>query len=98
MSPPNGNFWSISRKESLEFQQKHALRIRFFEHYCVQMRFLVPGTIEKRYLERKHPFLTEFVLIISSCFIQYNAPLVENANVAQEVNALSKKVFVFSQL
>ena len=46
---------------------------------------------------RKHPFLTEFVLIMNSCF-QYNAPLVENTNVAQEVNALSKKLFVFSQL
>ena len=34
---------------------------------------------------------------MNSCFIQYNAPLVENVNVAQEVNALSKKLFVFSQ-
>ena len=29
MVPPNLNFWSISRKESLESQQKHALRNRF---------------------------------------------------------------------
>ena len=29
MSPPNLNFWSISRKESLESQQKLALRNRF---------------------------------------------------------------------
>ena len=29
MSPPNLNFWSISRKERLESQQKHALRKRF---------------------------------------------------------------------
>ena len=35
---------------------------------------------------------------MNSCFIQYYAPLVENVNVAQEVNALSKKFFVFSQL
>ena len=26
---PNLNFWSMSRKESLESQQKHALRIKF---------------------------------------------------------------------
>ena len=42
--------------------------------------------------------MTGFVLIMNSCFIQYNAPLVEIVNVAQEVNALSKKHFVFSQL
>ena len=29
MSPPNINFWSISCEESLESQQKHALRNRF---------------------------------------------------------------------
>ena len=29
MSPANLNYWSISRKESPESQQKHALRIRF---------------------------------------------------------------------
>ena len=29
MVPPNLYFWSISRKESLESQQKHALRNRF---------------------------------------------------------------------
>ena len=74
------------------------LEIDFCEHYCVQMRFLVPGTIGKRQLERQHPFLTEVVLIINSCFIQYNARLVENVKKAQEVNALSKKLFVFSQL
>ena len=34
---------------------------------------------------------------MNSCFIEYNAPLVENVNVAQEVNAFSKKFFVFSQ-
>ena len=31
MSPPNLNFWSISHKEGLESQQKHALRNRFFQ-------------------------------------------------------------------
>ena len=29
MSPPNFNFWSISRKESPESQQQHALRNSF---------------------------------------------------------------------
>ena len=31
MVPPNLYFWSISRKESLESQQKHALRNRFLQ-------------------------------------------------------------------
>ena len=35
---------------------------------------------------------------MNSCFIQYNSPLVVNVNVAQEVNALSKNLFVLSQL
>ena len=35
---------------------------------------------------------------MNSFFIQYNAPLVEIVSVAQAVNALSKKFFVFSQL
>ena len=74
------------------------LEIGFCEHYCVKMSFLITGTIGKPLLEKKHPFLSEFVLIMNSCFIQYNASLVENVNVAQEVNVLSKKLFVFSQL
>ena len=36
--------------------------------------------------------------IMNSCFIQYNASLVENVNVAQEVNAFSQKFFDFSQI
>ena len=53
------------------------LEIGFCEHYCVQMTISIPGTIEKCSLEREHPFLTEIVSIMNSCFIQYNAPLVE---------------------
>ena len=35
---------------------------------------------------------------MDSCFIQGNAPLVENVKVDQVENALNKKFFVFSQL
>ena len=90
MSPPNLNFWSTSRKESLESHRKMHLEIGFCEHYCVQM------TIGKRYIERERPFATEFESIMNSCFNQYNVSLVKNVNVAQVVNALSKKFFVFS--
>ena len=47
MVPANLNFWSISRKENPEPQQKHALKNRFCEQYCVQMTFEIPGTIGK---------------------------------------------------
>ena len=43
------------------------------------------------------PFLTEFVLFMNSCFIQYNAPLVEYVNVAQEINSLCQKWLVFCE-
>ena len=70
MVAPNLSFWSISLREGLESQQKHALEKGFCEHYCVQMTFQIPGTFEKRSLEKEHPFLTEFVSIRNSCFIQ----------------------------
>ena len=62
------------------------------------MTFFIPGPIGKRYLEIEHPFSAEFVLIMNSCSIQYNALLVENVSVGQEVNALSSKLSVFGQL
>ena len=58
------------------------LEIGFFEHFCVQLAIFLPGTIGKVSLEREHTFL-QFVLIMNSCFIQYNAPLVQHVNVAQ---------------
>ena len=40
MSSPNLNFWSISRKESPESQQKHALRNRFLRTLlCLNVSF-----------------------------------------------------------
>ena len=91
MSPPILNFWSFSRKESLESQQKHALRNRFLRTLCFQMTISIQGTIEKGSLEREHPFLTEFVSNMNSCFIQHNAPLVEYVTVAQEIDSFCQK-------
>ena len=73
------------------------LELDFCEHYCVQMTLSIPGTIEKCSLEREHPFLTEFVLIMNSFFIQYNPPLVEYINAAQEINSFCQKRLVFRQ-
>ena len=98
MCPPNLNFGPSHIKKVKNPNRNMHLEIGFCEQFCVQMTFLLPGIIGKRSLEREDPFLTEFVLFMNSCFVQYNAPLVENVNVAQEVNALSKKLFVFNQL
>ena len=87
MVPPNWNFWSISRKESLESQQKHALRNRFLRTLLYSNVIFNPGYNRKMLKEKEHPFLPEFLLIMNSCFIQYNAPLVEYVNVAQEINS-----------
>ena len=73
------------------------LEIGFCEHYCVQMTLSIPGTGEKSSLEREHPFLTEFVLIMNSCFIQYKAPLVEYIKVYQDINSFCQERLVFWQ-
>ena len=41
--------------------------------------------------------MTEFVSIMNSCFIQYNEPLVEYVNVAQEIDSFCQKWLVFWQ-
>ena len=46
------------------------------EQFCAQVTFL-NRSFGKCSLEREHPFLKKVVLIMNSCFIQYNAPLVK---------------------
>ena len=95
MVPPNLKFWFISSTESLESQQTHALRNRFLRTLFFQLKLLIPGTIGKCSRGKEHPFSTEFVLIMNSCFIQYNAPLVEYVDVAQQVNLFCQKWIIF---
>ena len=52
MSPPNINFWSISREESLESQQKHGLRNRFLRTLLCSNDILNPG-YNRKMLMRK---------------------------------------------
>ena len=73
------------------------LEIGFCENFCVQVTFLIPGTIKKCSWGKEHPFLTEFVLIMTSFFIQYNAPLVEYVNVVHEINSFCQKWLIFCQ-
>ena len=54
------------------------------------MTNLIPVTIGKRAIEKKHPFLTEFVFIMNSCFVHNNAPLVENVQVIARKTRFAK--------
>ena len=98
MSPPNTTFWSISRKQRVESQQKHALRNRFLLTLLCSNEIFNPVYNRKVLIRKRTSILERVCFKYDSCFIQYNAPLVENVNVAQEVNALSKKFILFSQL
>ena len=52
MVPPNLSFWSISRKESLESQQKHALKNRFLRTRFCSNDIFNPG-YNRKMLKRK---------------------------------------------
>ena len=95
MVPPNLNFWSIWRKESLESQQKHALRNSSLRTLLFSNDIFNPAYNRKMLMRKRRPFLTEFVLFMNSCFIQYKATLIENVNVAQEINSFCQKWLVF---
>ena len=80
MDPQSMNFWSISLKESLLNSDMH-LELGFPDYYCVQMKILMPGTIGRISLKRKHTFLTTIVLIISTYSIEYNESLEKYGNI-----------------
>ena len=51
--PPNLNLWSISRKESLESQQKHALRNRFLRTLLCSNDIFNPGYNRKMLMRKR---------------------------------------------
>ena len=53
MVPQNLNFWSISRKESPEFQQKHALRKRFLRTLLCSNDNFIPGYNRKMLIRKR---------------------------------------------
>ena len=53
MSPPNLNFWSISCKEFLESQQKHALRNSFLRTLLCSNDIFSPGYNRKTLIRKK---------------------------------------------
>ena len=57
MVPPNLNFWAISLKESLESQQKHALRNRFLRILLFSNDFFNPGYNRKMLMRKRTSIL-----------------------------------------
>ena len=57
MVPPNLNFWSISREESLETQQKHALRNRFIRILLCWNDIFNPGYSRKMLMRKRTSIL-----------------------------------------
>ena len=57
MVPPNIKFWSISRKESLESQQKHALRNRFLRTLLFSNDIFIPGYNRKMLMRKRTSLL-----------------------------------------
>ena len=53
MVSPNLSFWSISRKERLELQQKHAIRHRFFRILLCSNDISNPGYNRKMLIRKK---------------------------------------------
>ena len=62
MSPRNLNFWSISCKESLESQQKHALGNRFLRTLLCSNDIFNPG------YNRKTLFRKRTSILVRVCF------------------------------
>ena len=57
MCPPNLNFWSISCKEILESQQKHALRNRFLRTLLCSNDIFSPGYNRKTLIRKRTSIL-----------------------------------------
>ena len=57
MVPPNLNFWFISRRESLESQQKHALRNRFLRTLLCSNYNFNPGYNRKIVIRKRTSIL-----------------------------------------
>ena len=57
MGPANLNFWSISRKEGPESQQKHALRNRFLRALLCSNDILNPRYNRKTLIRKKASIL-----------------------------------------
>ena len=53
MVPPNLYFWFVSRKESLESQQKHSLRNKFLRTLLFSNDIFIPGYNRKKRMRKR---------------------------------------------
>ena len=97
MVPPFLIFGPSHVKKDQDPNRNINLELIFCKHYCAQMTNSIPGTIGKCSLERKFPFVTKFVLIMDSCFIQYIAPLVKVDFLAQKINSFCQEQLLICQ-
>ena len=68
MVPPNLKFWSISREESLESQQKHALKKTFLRTLLFSNDFLNPGYNRKMLMRKRTSILDRVCFIYEQLF------------------------------
>ena len=68
MSPPNLNFWSISCKENLESQLKHALRNRYFRTLLCPNDIFNPGYNRKTLIRKRTSILVRVCLNYEQLF------------------------------
>ena len=95
---PNLKFWSLSRKQSLDSQQKHALGNKILRSLLCSNDNLIPGYNRKMPIRKKTLLLTEFILPLNSCFLQYIAPVEKYVNVTHYKKWFSQECLVFCQL
>ena len=84
MVPPKVNFWSISRKKSLNPNRSTHLERNFGEHFCAQMTFWHPG-YNRKMLIRKKTFTLE-----KTCF--------ENERLFHPVQCTTCKIYHYSSI
>ena len=74
MVPPNLNFCSVSQKESLESQRKHALRKKFLRIILCSTENFNRGQNPKLLIRKGRSIFDKNFFQMKSCLIQYNAP------------------------
>ena len=68
MVPPNLNFWSIPRRESLESQQNYALKNRFLRTLLCSNVIFNPGCNRKTLIRKRTSILDRVCFIYEPLF------------------------------
>ena len=98
MVPPNLIFWSISRNESLESQQKHAFRNRCSPTPSCSNDIFNPACNRKMLMRKRTSIPDGVCFNYKQLFHPENAPVVEYVNIAQEISSFCQKWLGFCEL